>query len=112
VLLLLANRLGLYYGSWEKNNRKYASLGDITVTVNKTTVFTADLTKEQVNQKLREKAAQLGADAVIFVPYDSGGVSLMNWGSLEGKVRAIKLQPQYLFDPHHSFSGGLRNFST
>lgn len=74
-------------------DRKYASLGDVTVTVNKTTVFHSEPTKEQVNQKLREKAAELGADAVIFVRYGSGGVSFMSWGSLEGKGRAIKFQP-------------------
>ena len=74
-------------------NRKYVSLGDITVTVNKTTIFNADPTKELVNEKLKEKAAELGADAVILVRYGSGGISLMSWGSLEGKGRAIKYQP-------------------
>lgn len=73
--------------------RKYFSLGDITVTVNKTTIFHPDPTKELVNVKLREKAAELGADAVIFIRYGDGGISLMSWGSLEGKGRAIKFQP-------------------
>ncbi len=72
------------------SNRKYTSLGDISVTVNKTTVFNRDPTREDVNQKLKEKAAELGADAVIHVRYGEGGVSLMSWGSLEGKGRAIK----------------------
>lgn len=71
-------------------DRKYTSLGDIAVTVNKTTIFNADPTPEMVNQKLREKAAEMGADAVILVRYGKGGVSLMSWGSLEGKGRAIK----------------------
>ena len=71
-------------------DRKYVSLGDVTVTVNKTTVFNADPTKEMVNEKLKEEAGKLGADAVIFVRYGTGGVSLMSWGSLEGKGRAIK----------------------
>ena len=75
------------------SNRKYVSLGDITVTVNKTTVFNADPTRELVNEKLKEKAAELGADAVVLVRYGQGGVSLMSWGSLEGKGRAIKYQP-------------------
>ena len=43
-----------------------------------------------VNEKLREKASELGADAVILVRYGNGGMSLMSWGSLEGKGRAIK----------------------
>lgn len=74
-------------------DRKYLSLGDITATVNKTTIFHPEPTKELVNVKLREKAAELGADAVIFVRYGNGGISLMSWGSLEGKGRAIKFQP-------------------
>ena len=73
-------------------DRHYASLGDITVTVNKTTAFHPTPTKEQVNKKLQEKAAVLGANAVIFVRYGNWGVSPLSWGSLEGKGRAVKLQ--------------------
>lgn len=71
-------------------DRKYLSLGDITATVNKTTIFNANPTQEMVNEKLREKASELGADAVILVRYGDGGISLMSWGSLEGKGRAVK----------------------
>jgi uncharacterized protein YbjQ (UPF0145 family) len=72
------------------SNRKYVSLGDISVSVNKTTVFNKDPTRDDVNQKLKENAAELGADAVILVRYGEGGMSLMSWGSLEGRGRAIK----------------------
>lgn len=70
--------------------RKYTSLGDITVTVNKTTAFHPAPTRELVNQALKEKAAEMGADAVVLVRYGTVGVSLMSWGSLEGKGRAVK----------------------
>ena len=70
--------------------RKYQSLGDIPAAVNKTTIFNADPTQEMVNEKLREMASELGADAVILVRYGNGGMSLMSWGSLEGKGRAVK----------------------
>src|SRR5690349_14024080 len=73
-------------------DHKYVSLGDITATVNKTTIFNASPTREMVAAKLQERAAQLGADAVIFVRYGDVGVSLMSWGSLEGKGRAVKFQ--------------------
>jgi len=69
---------------------KYEVIGDITATVNKTTVFHSDPTREQVNEKLKIEAAALGADAVILVRYGEGGVGLMTWGSLEGKGRAVK----------------------
>lgn len=71
-------------------DKKYIVLGDITVTVNKTTVFNADPTKEMVNEKLKEEAAKLGADAVTQIRYGSVGISLMSWGSLDGKGRAIQ----------------------
>jgi len=70
-------------------NRPYTVLGDIDVTVNKTTIFHADPTKEAVNKKLQEEAASIGADAVILVRYGSVSVSIVSWGSLDGKGRAI-----------------------
>lgn len=71
-------------------DRQYASLGDIWTTVNKTTVFHPNPTKEMVNEKLKEEAAKLGADAVILVRYGEVGMGLFSWGSLEGRGRAIR----------------------
>lgn len=70
-------------------DRPYTVLGDISVTVNKTTIFNADPTKERVAQKLREEAATIGADAVVLVRYGTVGIGLMSWGSLDGKGRAV-----------------------
>jgi uncharacterized protein YbjQ (UPF0145 family) len=70
-------------------DRPYKSLGDISVTVNKVTIFNADPTREMVNQRLRNKAAELGADAVIQVRYGTVGIAMMSWGALDGKGRAI-----------------------
>jgi uncharacterized protein YbjQ (UPF0145 family) len=70
-------------------DRAYRVLGDVNVTVNKTTIFNADPTREMVNEKLREEAHALNADAVILVRYGSVGIGLMSWGSLDGKGRAI-----------------------
>jgi len=70
--------------------RPYKSLGDISVTVNKTTLFHPDPTREMVDQKLREQAYELGADAVVLARYGTVGVSFMSWGSLDGKGRAVQ----------------------
>lgn len=70
-------------------DRNYSVIGDIEVTVNKTTIFNADPTPEMVDEALRERAAEIGADAVIFVRHGSVGVSFFSWGALEGKGRAI-----------------------
>mgnify|MGYP003643562767 CR=1 FL=1 len=71
-------------------DRKYETLADLEVTVNKTTIFHADPTKELVAEKLKEEAAKLNADAVILVRYGTVGIGLFSWGSLDGKGRAIK----------------------
>ena len=71
------------------SDRKHKSLGDIEVTVNKTTIFHSDPTQEKVNEELRKEAAKLGADAVILVRYGTVGVSALSWGALNGKGRAI-----------------------
>lgn len=73
-------------------NRPYISLGDLSVTVNKTTIFHPDPTKEMVDLKLKEEAAKLGADAVIYVRYGTVGISALSWGSLDGKGRAIQFK--------------------
>jgi hypothetical protein len=75
-------------------DRPYKSLGDVSVTVNKTTLFNADPTREMVNQRLRTQAAKLGADAVIQVRYGTVGISALSWGSLDGKGRAIAYEKQ------------------
>ncbi len=72
------------------SNKKYKILGDISATVRKTTIFNKDPTPEMVEEKLRLKAAELGADAVILVRYGEVGISLMSWGTLEGKGRAVE----------------------
>jgi hypothetical protein len=70
-------------------DRKYQAIGDIKVTVNKATIFDRDPTPALVNEELREKAGELGADAVIFVRYGTVGISLFSWGSLDGEGRAV-----------------------
>lgn len=71
-------------------DRNYESLGDIEVSVSKTTVFHPDPTNEMIDEKLREEAAELGADAVILVRYGTVGISAFSWGKLDGNGRAIK----------------------
>lgn len=71
-------------------DRKYEVIENLEVTVNKTTAFHPDPTPALVDKKLRADAAKLGADAVVLVSYGKVGVSLLSWGSLDGKGRAVK----------------------
>lgn len=71
-------------------DRSYETLGDIEVSVSKTTLLNEDPTNDMVDEKLREEAAELGADAVILVRYGTVGISMFSWGKLDGRGRAIK----------------------
>ena len=70
--------------------QKYTVMGKIEVTVNKTTAFHPDPTKEIVDLALQEKAAAIGADAVIEVVYHGPRISFASWGTMEGVGTAIK----------------------
>jgi hypothetical protein len=70
--------------------RAYTTIGDIEVSVHKTTLFDPNPSRQHVNNALREKAAELGADAVIFVRYGEVGVSFSSWGTLDGRGRAVR----------------------
>jgi len=73
-------------------DRPYDVVGDVKVTVNKTTIFNKDPTREQVDERLREEAVKAGANAVILVRYGTVGIGVMSWGSLDGQGRAVKLK--------------------
>jgi uncharacterized protein YbjQ (UPF0145 family) len=42
--------------------------------------------------KLKDKARQMGADAVVRVHYTPTGASLMSWGGIQGEGVAIKYE--------------------
>ena len=73
----------------DMSDRNYTVAGDISVTVNKTTIFHKAPTRQMVNEKLREEAHKIGADAVILVRYGSVGIGMFSYGSLNGKGRAV-----------------------
>lgn len=73
-------------------DRPYQVLQDLEVTVRKQTLFSPEPTREKVAEKLRRKAAALGADAVILVRYGTVGLGIIGWGELEGRGRAIKFE--------------------
>ncbi len=73
-------------------DRPYKSLGDISVTVRKITIFDSDPTQAKVADALREKAATMGADAVVLVRYGTVGIGLTSWGVMDGNGRAVVFQ--------------------
>ncbi len=75
-------------------NHPYISLGDISVTVRKVTIFDSDPTQAKVADALREKAASMGADAVVLARYGTVGIGFTSWGVMDGNGRAV------VFDTH------------
>jgi hypothetical protein len=75
-------------------DKPYVVLGDISVTVNKTTIFDKDPTREAVTAKLKDEAAKLGADAVVLARFGTVGIGFASWGSMDGKGRAIAYKTQ------------------
>lgn len=73
-------------------DRPYKAIGDIKVTVRKTTLFNKDPSRADVDAKLRREATKLGADAVVLVRYGTVGIGMTSWGVLHGDGRAIKFQ--------------------
>lgn len=71
-------------------DRPYITLGDVTVTVSKNTLFDADPNHAHAEAKLREAASQMGAHAVVLTRYGAVGISLWSWGTLEAKGRAVR----------------------
>ena len=72
--------------------QKYIVMGKIEVTVNKTTAFHPDPTKELIDFALQEKAAAIGADAVIEVIYHGPRISFASWGTMEGVGTAVQYE--------------------
>ena len=73
-------------------DKKYTSLGDLSVTVRKVSLFDKDPTQELVNKALQERAADMGADAVVLVRYGTVGIGLFSWGQMDGNGRAVVFQ--------------------
>ncbi|MEM6376129.1 MAG: heavy metal-binding domain-containing protein [Pseudomonadota bacterium] len=70
----------------------YDVVTDLVVSVNKTTAFNANPTREQVVAKLQEEAASIGANAVINAEISEVQVSLMSWGTRNGKGQAVRVR--------------------
>lgn len=73
------------------SDRKHKKVGPIEVSVKKLTIFHKDPTREQADDALREKAVAIGADAVIYVTYESG-IGFTSWGHMDAKGIGVKLE--------------------
>ena len=73
-----------------KPSSAFKIIGPIKAQVGAATVFSKTPTMDDVNQKLREQAAKMGANAVINISYDRG-ISMMSWKALTATGTAVVL---------------------
>lgn len=72
-------------------DQPYRELGEIGAKVSAGSIFSGEPTTEDVNAKLQEEAARLGANAVLYVSYDRG-MSLTSYKVLKAAGLAVALQ--------------------
>lgn len=67
-------------------------LQDIEVNVRKANILEDDPSRELADEFLREAAHELCADAVVQARYGSVGVSMLSWGEMQARGRAVRLK--------------------
>jgi hypothetical protein len=76
------------------SDRTYTELGTVTAKAGKLTWVSRNPDRGDIDLKLKDKARQIGADAVIRVHYTPTGASMMSWGGIKGEGVAIKYKSQ------------------
>lgn len=76
------------------SDRPYTVLGTVSAKAGKLTWISRNPDRGDIDMKLRDKARQMGADAVVRVHYTPTGASMMSWGGIEGEGVAIKYSMQ------------------
>lgn len=75
------------------SDRPYTELGTVTAKAGKLTWVSRNPDRGDIDMKLRDKAREMGADAVVRVHYTPTGASMMSWGGIKGEGVAIKFNP-------------------
>jgi hypothetical protein len=80
------------------SDRPYTELGPVSAKAGKFSWVSRNPDRSDIDTKLRLKALQMGADAVVRVHYSPTGASMMSWGGIKGegvaiKYSAVSLQP-------------------
>ena len=71
-------------------NRPHVVLENMTATARQITIFGRVPTNADVDNDLRERAAQLDADAIINVRYGKQGMGLVSYSQISGEGQAIR----------------------
>jgi hypothetical protein len=96
-----ANFDGFIVTEGDISDRPYTELGSVTAKAGKLTWVSRNPDRSDIDMKLRLKALQMGADAVVRVHYPSTGASMMSWGGIKGDGIAIKYKGPVEAVPSH-----------
>lgn len=85
-----ANFDGFIVTEGDISDRPYTELGPVTAKAGKFSWVSRNPDRSDIDTRLRLKALQIGADAVVRVHYTPIGASMMSWGGIKGEGAAIK----------------------
>lgn len=74
-------------------DRPYEVVGEVKAHVRKATIFSKDASQAKIYRELWERAAKLGADAVVKASYGDSHVTALSWGSTTATGTAIRFTP-------------------
>jgi hypothetical protein len=75
---------------YDVTDRPYTVLGEVKAGVRKATIFSKAPDQGKVYRELWERAAKLGADAVVKAQYGDPHVTALSWGSVGATGLAVK----------------------
>jgi hypothetical protein len=85
-----ANFDGFIVTEGDISDRPYTELGPVTAKAGKFSWVSRNPDRSDIDTKLRLKALQMGADAVVRVHYTPTGASMMSWGGIKGEGMAVR----------------------
>lgn len=75
---------------YDITDRPYEVVGEVKAGVRKATIFSKAPDQGKVYRELWERAAKLGADAVVKAQYGDAHVTALSWGSVGATGIAVK----------------------
>lgn len=75
---------------YDITDRPYTVLGEVKAGVRKATIFSNEASQKKIYSELWERAAKLGADAVVKAQYGDSHVSGFSWGKTNATGIAVK----------------------
>lgn len=75
---------------YDITDRPYEVVGEVKAGVRKATIFSKAPDQAKIYRELWERAAKLGADAVIKAQYGDAHITALSWGSVGATGVAVK----------------------